>query len=154
MTLSGFSLWELMTVLALCMLMIGCGVYTHRLGSALWVALQTEGLVAHWQTLQWRALYEQKKQTFWCEKYQLFEGVCYGVVEGVKGPPSLPQHIVHDPIHFVNKKIVFYPEGVVQAGTLYFTDHYKGCSYAITSSVGMIPLFRRYVYRDGWVLCA
>ena len=79
--------------------------------------------------------------------------IMFGVIPGVKGPPSLPKKLVAKPITFKGSRISFFPEGIISSGTIYVTDRYKKFLYAISCSVSQVSYLRKYAFNDNkWVL--
>jgi prepilin-type N-terminal cleavage/methylation domain-containing protein len=71
---------------------------------------------------------------------------------GIKGPPSAPIHTVTKPITFKNSQIIFYPSGVISAGTIYLTDTYNHYQYALSVPIASISYIRMYQYDKKWKL--
>lgn len=76
----------------------------------------------------------------------------FGVLPGIQGPPSRPQSAIVDPIHFVGHRITCYPDGTIQAGTIYVIDDDALYQYAITSGASSVSLLRKYRYDGSWQL--
>jgi len=97
---------------------------------------------------------EKRSFTYNYQTYQLSLHAHFGVVQGVKGPPSAPKKDIVNPITFENKRIAFYPDGTISAGIVYLFDRKTKETYAISSSVSYISFIRKYKYsvESGWVL--
>jgi prepilin-type N-terminal cleavage/methylation domain-containing protein len=80
------------------------------------------------------------------------QGVSFGVLPGVKGPPSSPVHTIKHPVTFKENRITFYPEGIVQAGTVYLLHAQRPSMYALSCGVGHVSFLRKYRYDKTWVL--
>jgi len=81
------------------------------------------------------------------------DGIIFGLLPGIKGPPANPKGDVRQPITFEKQCITFHKDGKIQAGTLYLTDTKKQWQYALSCPVGTIPYIRRYRYENkGWKL--
>lgn len=86
-------------------------------------------------------------------KEKLAQGVMFGLLPGIKGPPAQPKDLVKKPITFEKQRITFAADGKAQAGTLYITDTKKQWQYAISAPVGTISYLRRYRYHHNrWEL--
>lgn len=82
----------------------------------------------------------------------LASGVIFGYLPHTSGPPSKPNQLITAPITFANNCVIFYPDGTVQAGTIYFTDERATMMYAVTTPVATVSYLRKYRYEDdGWV---
>ncbi len=78
--------------------------------------------------------------------------VRFGFLPGTKGPPSSPSLIVKSAVTFKNHSITFYPDGIIQSGTVYVTDIHKQFMYAISSPIAQVSYLRKYRY-DGYWKC-
>lgn len=83
---------------------------------------------------------------------RLAQGVLFGFLPGTLGPPSQPTSAITSPITFDNKQITFYPDGTMQAGTIYLIDRSKRTMGALTASVGHVSYLRKYAFGKGWTL--
>lgn len=111
--------------------------------------LQRKALMLHApQTIQ----FDRNNNTYEIDEktYRLPSHVRFGTALGVKGPPSGPLSMVTNPITFLHNSITFYPDGVIQSGTIYLTDHHKSCTYALSCAVSPVSYLRKYQYTDGW----
>lgn len=81
-----------------------------------------------------------------CEEMQeqLAPGICFGTASIVYGPPRNPIKVVHKPVTFVGERMVCYPSGIMQSGTVYLTDCYKRATYAISNAVSTFSHMRMY----------
>lgn len=77
---------------------------------------------------------------------KLSRNVLFGSVPGAKGPPSAPEHLISSPITFKQCRMTFYPDGKMQPGAVYLTDHDHTCLYALTVAVSHISSIREYRY--------
>lgn len=159
----GFTLIEIVIVLALVSIIVSLSMLNVQSFNTLTVRIEIEKLYATCFYLQQKALSSQTKQIL---KFDLHKGayiydnhyeqlsprVIYGFIDGVKGPPSSPQELISKKSSFDNDQIVFYPDGVIQAGALYLTDVNKKTLYALTSGVGHISFLRKYRYDGSWYL--
>ncbi len=75
-----------------------------------------------------------------------------GTLAHAKGPPSAPTHPLPHPVTFDHNKIMFYPDGTISAGTVYFVDRDQNCLYALSSGIAHISFLRTYYYDGKWHL--
>jgi hypothetical protein len=78
--------------------------------------------------------------------YPLQNGFSFGVLPDTYGPPSMPTKAVTQAVTLVDKKIKAYPDGILQAGTLYITDGQQ--QYAVTTPVSAFSYIRIYRYQQ------
>jgi prepilin-type N-terminal cleavage/methylation domain-containing protein len=91
--------------------------------------------------------------TFDKQVHKLANQVCFGVMPGIKGPPSKPINPLEKPISFDHNQIIFYPDGIISSGTIYLTEMKKNYQYALSCGVSEISCLRMYVYKGGkWLL--
>ena len=104
-----------------------------------------------------------KQETLYCDRnsnsyryknsmHILPASVCFGTAPGVKGPPSSPDFVISNPVTFKDSAIIFYPDGVIQAGAIYLTDNRKRCTYALSCAVSKVSYLRKYQYTNRWDL--
>lgn len=77
---------------------------------------------------------------------KLSSGIRFGFLGDLKGPPSSGANNVSKSITFANNQIIFYPNGIIQAGTIYFVDNFCDKSCALTSSIASVSHLRKYYY--------
>ncbi len=80
------------------------------------------------------------------------QGIHFGVIPGVQGPPASPQDYIQKPITFTNNCITFYPNGSIQAGAVYCVDKRNNYLYALSSGVTHTAHIRLYKYTNSWQL--
>ena len=161
--LSGFSLIELMISLAIVTIIIALTCASSSFLHDMLVHNELDKLyaIAHYlqkkaqltnseQTLQFDRL--GKKYSFNGHTELLPAGIEFGVLPGIKGPPSAPVSLIHSPITFSGEKIIFYPQGIMQSGTLYLMNAQRGCMYALSCGVAHVSFLRKYRYDKRWVL--
>ena len=158
---AGFSLVELMLVLALVALLFTLGSinfsFLHR------IALRSEldSLHTICQSLQQRAMATNTKQqlifnrvdnsySFGGNTHQLPHYLQFGVISGVKGPPASPNRLVTNPITFKRDIIVFHPDGIISPGAVYLIDTDNQFLYALSSGIAQVSFLRLYRYRSRW----
>jgi len=162
-TRKGFSLFEVIIVLALITIMAGISIFYWRTSQSTLVLMELERLYALCTLVHHRAQADGCVYTITIDEKSrmlttpffsetLAHGVEFGIRPNIKGPPATPTEILKKPITFVGSKIMCEPHGTLQAGTLYLTDKEHTCLYALSIGVGQISYIRRYVYTDKWVL--
>ena len=82
------------------------------------------------------------------ETHKLSAHVKFGTIQNVLGPPSSPKKRLKKTITFKNKTIKISPQGIAQAGTVYFVDDKKQLLYAITVPISGVSFIRMYRYRN------
>lgn len=156
-----FTLIELSVVVALVMivatLVMVHGTYMHRV----LVHAEIEKLALICRYLQNGAMttnqektlkFDLKNRTYAYDstKGKLSCNVEFGMIDGIKGPPSHPTETIQKPITFKNNTITFYPDGIIQAGTLYLISSDKQVMYALSNSVSQVSYMRIYKYDKRW----
>lgn len=158
---SAFTLIELLVVIALIMMTIGL---TLQQFSSCSRSVRTE-LELLYQTslyMQRRALVMRQKQILYLDiehnaysfenrEHRLPSGVKFGILPA-KGPPASPSKPLEKSSTFKNNQIVFYPEGVIEPGSVYLIDENKSQLYALTVAVAPYSYLRTYCYADTWRL--
>ena len=76
--------------------------------------------------------------------------VQFGSLKGAEGPPSTANLPINSPITFVQQRIIFYPTGIIQSGTIYLVDRNKTVMYALSNPVSHVSFLRRYRYDGAW----
>ena len=159
----GCLLLEMLIVLALIILVGSLGVMSISWYDRYLVRLEIERLYATIMLVHQSACNTQKPQEIIIQsnencyrtsygKDELIKGVLFGVMAGVKGPPSLPVHFLTKPVSFARNCITCYPDGVIDAGTVYLTNKSKSCLYALSCGVAQEPYIRcYYYYQSKWV---
>ncbi len=159
----GFGLLELAIALGVLALIALLTLPTLRIIDELTVSLAVDNLYAQLLSLQQQARLLGKIRTMTVfpeagsysvasKKYVLPPLVRFGIIPGVKGPPSKPLNTLSKPVTFTDQVITFHPSGALQSGALYLTDQAGLCLYAVTVGVAPYSYVRRYAYQDGWVL--
>ena len=123
-------------------------------------------------------VFDAKNHKYFCDfmgesiEYKIHHRIKFGFIPGAKGPPGNPKNSIEFPISFDEeassaqfssgsqensakiqlKKVTFFPNGRVTAGTIYLTNKKETCMRAISCSVSSFWL-RKYRYVDGkWIL--
>jgi type II secretion system protein H len=158
---SGFSLIELMIVIAiiaLIALLTGTG---NSALSDIATRLELDKLYALCHYAQRYAMASNQVQTitfnipansyrFREREEKLLSGVQFGFIQGAKGPPAHPVSPLAKPITFVEDHITFYPDGIIQAGTIYLVNKNKTTMYALSNAVSQVSHLRMYAYDGSW----
>jgi len=76
--------------------------------------------------------------------------VSFDFISGAKGPPASANKLIQKSITFANNRIIFYPTGIISAGTVYLTDQTKQAMYALSNGVSQISFLRTYRYNSSW----
>jgi hypothetical protein len=120
---------------------------------AICLYLQRKALLEH---VQQQIYFDTKTQSYYTSQvnHRLMDDVIFGIIEGVKGPPSVPLYTISNSVTFKESKIIFYPDGTISAGTVYFTDKYKLYLYALTSGIAQVSYLRAYRFDKKWTLLA
>lgn len=88
------------------------------------------------------------------QTYKLAHGVSFGYLPGAQGPPASATKLLEAPVTFACQRIIFYPDGIIQAGTVYLVDTAKTVMYALSNAVSQFSYLRCYTYNHGWTLIA
>ncbi len=78
-------------------------------------------------------------------------GIVLGVPPRGVGSPSDPHKEITNPVTFIDNKLVCYPHGTVQAGTVYLAAPAYNQYYALTSAVSRYSFLRLYQHRLTWI---
>lgn len=78
--------------------------------------------------------------------------VMFGWLPDVKGPPAHPRAPLAAASTFAGNTMVFKPDGVVSAGSVYLVNAKNTVLYALSSGVGSVSFLRKYRYAKGWQL--
>ncbi len=158
---SGFSLVELMIVIAIAMMLISLTAINTRFFNRTIITSELNLLHAACYYLQQTAIATHQSQELIFDiannSYsvngqvrKLPAHIKFGIIRGAKGPPSSAHSILREPITFANNTITFSNEGIISAGTVYLTDSHV--LYAISSSVAHVSFLRKYRYDGNWHL--
>jgi type II secretion system protein H len=158
---SGFSLIELMVVLAIIALIAMLTGTGSRALTDLATRLELDKLYALCHYAQRYAMASNQIQTitfnipansyrFREREEKLASGVQFGFIQGAQGPPAQPVSALSKPITFLGEHITFYPDGIIQAGTLYLVNDKKTIMYALSNAVSQVSHLRKYVYDGSW----
>ncbi len=158
---SGFMMIEVLVALALVLLL--AGITCAHIGNYRYICIkqQVSCFALAWHQLQQRAMARNKTQAmlldelgnrYFCNDqwYDLPTDIRFGFLPEAKGPPSNPSATIRSAITFVDKRVVCFPDGTIQAGTVYLVDDKKSCMYALTSGVSAVSFLRKYRYDGKW----
>lgn len=92
-----------------------------------------------------------------CYKYEdtietLPKQLRFGAAADVLGPPSAPTKPIKKGVTFPSNQIVFYPTGIVHAGSVYISDKDYTYTYALSCAVSHVSYLRKYCYNAHWEL--
>lgn len=160
---NGFSLVEMLIVVALFALITLLGSLHTRFLYRAGVCSQLYHLHSVCWYLQQKAFATQQEQRLFLDPvrnayhfnntwHSLPQSIQFGFIPGVKGPPAHPTAIIQTPITFKSNTIVFYPDGIISSGSVYFCDKDHHSLYALTNAVAQVSLMRLYGYHQKWVL--
>lgn len=155
-----FSLVECMIVLSLIFIIVVLSVPHLSFFNKRLVRADIEKMVMTASYLQRFALVSGRKQELHFDQshkqymsngrvYKLNDRVLFDLVAGAPGPPSIARRAVSSPITFDRQRIIFYPDGKIQPGSVYLVDHEKRFGYALTVAVSHISCIREYYYNNG-----
>lgn len=158
---SGFSLIELMITISLCMVLVSLGVMNFRSLEKAKVIAEMDVLCAACNAMQQQAIatgtiqelaIDAARHAYSCNGHEhvLTAGVYFDTALDAYGPPSAPHKRLEHSITFKDNTILFYPEGMMSAGMICFTNEKRSILYAISSSVAHVSFLRRYYYDGNW----
>lgn len=106
-------------------------------------------------TMQRMIFDTDKNRYLWGDEvYQLPASIAFKVLPGIQGPPSSPTKPLTSAITFAHQTSIFYPDGIISAGTLYLVDMKHKALYAISCGVSQVSFLRKYRYDGKWHLIA
>ena len=159
----GFALIELIITLGLVSIVIGLSFGTITFLQNMTLRSEINQLYTTCLHAQRCAQMTNKPQTIFidlknnCYCYNAFTHhlsthVYFGIIPGVKGPPSSPHKELTKPTTFKNECITFSPHGIIESGTLYLVSQSKSVLYALSSPIAPYSYLRRYHYNGTWQL--
>lgn len=92
----------------------------------------------------------QQQYHFENRTHTLLSGVVFDIIDGVKGPPATPTRPLTSACTFKNNSVTFYPDGIIDAGSVYITNKEHTQLYALTNAVSTYSYLRTYCYADRW----
>lgn len=158
---SGFTLMELMISISLCLLLCAISTVSLHFLQKNTVKAEMYLLISVCTYLQQQAIATREIQellldpalgsySFNGHEHVLASGVCFDVALNAFGPPSAPYKLLQKPITFKDNKIIFYPEGMMSAGMICFTNSDHTMLYALSNAVAHVSYMRRYRYDGRW----
>jgi prepilin-type N-terminal cleavage/methylation domain-containing protein len=159
----GFSLIEMMVVLCVVAILISLATINMRFLNRAAIMTNIDVMYNACYCLQKTAMATNTTQeltidalqhSFACAdiKHQFPAMMQFGILPNVKGPPSAPLSFLSAAITFVDRKILFYPDGTISAGIIYITDVDKSMIYALSCGVSSVSVLRKYRYDGKWHL--
>jgi type II secretory pathway pseudopilin PulG len=158
---SGYIMIEMMVAIAIVILL--AGITCAHVGSYRYTCMQQQIALftLAWRQLQQSAIAGNQQQDMLFDEVgnrykingvwrELPSTIRFGFLLESKGPPSNPTHEIHSAITFPGKKVTSFPDGTIQAGTVYLIDDQKQSMYALTSGVSAISFLRKYRYDGTW----
>lgn len=163
MNRSGFSLIELSIVMCLALLLVSIISINTNFLNKYTATSELHLLHATCTHLQQCALTEKAEQKIILDsinqaysynghQHKLSGDIEFGVLPNAKGPPSSPQNTLHSAVTFTDNTITFYPDGIIQSGTLYLKDTKNNSLYALSSPISSVSFLRKYRYDGKWHL--
>lgn len=163
MAFQGFSLIELMITLAIFCLVVGLTFTNISFLEQSMVHHELNALYCTAHYLQRRAQMTNHEQELKFDRFKrsysfnghthvLPKGIEFGSLAQAKGPPSSPIKGIDNPITFKGEKIIFYPQGIMQSGTVYLLHKDRQCMYALSCAVAQVSFLRKYRYDKRWIL--
>lgn len=157
----GFSLIELMIVLAIVTIIAMLTATSRMFFTDIATRLEIDKLYSLCHYAQRCAMASNQIQTitfnvsantyrFGEREEKLSPGVIFGFIQGAKGPPAHPTSPLSKPITFTGEHITFYPDGIIQAGTMYLVNDNKTTMYALSNAVSQVSHLRKYSYNGSW----
>lgn len=165
---AGYTLAEVILVLALCGLMVGLTLPSLSFGRRAVLAAQARSLRTFFWYAQQAAIasgtkklavFDAEHGTYACghQAGHLAQGMAFGVLPGVYGPPASPTRLIKDPITTIDRRTFsFFPAGAAQAGSVYLVDRAAHLMYGVTVGVASTCSVRVYQNngRTTWALIA
>ncbi len=161
----GYTVIELTIVCGLCALIVclvsinvsffnGCVVRSEldRLHMVC-MTLQRVAFVTHRSTTLYIDM-RNNLYTYQGHVHKLPPQVRFGIIAGVKGPPSCPNADLTTPVTFKHAAITCTAQGIIHPGTLYLTDKEQKVMYALSSGIAQVSYLRKYRYAGEWQLIA
>jgi len=91
------------------------------------------------------------------QTYTLSNGIFFGTIKNILGPPAKPTHVIQDVITFKKDQkehdspvfqATFFPNGQISTGAAYLTDQDKQTTGAFTCAVSQVSYIRVYIYEN------
>lgn len=157
----GFTLIELMIVVSLVALLAVLATANLSFLDRLIVRSEIEKLHTIARYLQRCAITENKTYHLTFDEHNnaynyenhhetLSPHIAIGIIPEALGPPASADKPIRQSVTFQNKRITFYPTGIMSAGTVYLIDRTKQCMFALSNAVSQISYLRLYQYDGTW----
>lgn len=158
----GFTLIELMIVIALICVITTLAMINSSFVDRFAVRSEVEKFASTCRYLRQLAMSTNAEQrlvfdvknnsySFDASNQKLSTRVQFGVGKrAVSGPPSAPTKSITQAVTYTNNAILFYPDGIIQAGIVYFSDASSKFVYAVSTPVSQISFVRTYLYDGTW----
>lgn len=159
---SGFLLIEVSIALLICLVLSAMTLFNWSLLQSVAVRVELDQLYSICSFAQRSAMaqgcpvtvaFDPQARTYAAlgGVHHLARGVKFGAAPDAKGPPGSPTGTIKSPITFDDNKLVFTPEGIARAGTVYLIGSDGHHSYALTSAVAHFSHLRKYSYNGHWI---
>lgn len=156
-----FSFIELLIVISMFTTIVTLFSINLSFFDRLFVHVEADKLLATCRRLQYQAQATNQQQeirfdtphksyTYETTTNHLTRSVSFGFFNNVKGPPSKPSTPITNPVTFVQNRIVFTPDGIIQPGSVYLISNDKQVMYALCSPVSYVSFLRLYRYDGTW----
>lgn len=154
---SGMSLFQCCIVIALISFVSVLGLNFFALHSKSAIRFELEKLYAAIVYMQRKAIMtgceqrivvEPEKRRYIVEhKVKLLaSGVTFGFLPNMWGPPAHPVYQIINSVTFKDNTIICYPDGTINAGSIYLTDTRARYFFALTSGILPTIYLRLYGY--------
>ncbi|KKQ33059.1 MAG: hypothetical protein US49_C0003G0087 [candidate division TM6 bacterium GW2011_GWF2_37_49] len=181
-TKASFTLFEILLVLSLLLIILMMTVPVRNFLGNFYLKSEVERLEVFYRYLQQLAIASGQTQTLVfdlqqnacsCQKSKteklmllLENGIKFGFMPGVFGPPTKPTRKIEGPISIDrsiaveaknnaaldNLSIKFLPSGKITSGSVYFIDRQNKNMGALTCSPSRVSYLRRYIYNGmNWI---
>lgn len=90
--------------------------------------------------------------------YKFPDVIKFGFLKKSLGPPAKPKKLIQKAITFKRTeknifKLIFFPDGVCDSGTIYLIDKNNKHMFALTSSISKLTYFQKYKYvSKKWII--
>lgn len=159
---TGFSLVELVVALAAFMVLCVGGIALFEGVQQIATRAELALLALTLQTEQQKALVTAAELVTTIDadgsgyhtatKHHRFQrGIALSFPPGAYGPPAHPTKLITKPVTFAHNKVICYPRGTMNAGTVYLGSKRFNQYYAITNSIAYNSFLRLYQYRLNWI---
>ena len=166
-----FSLFELLAVVAVIIILLTVTVSKSSFFNKFVLKNEVDKVFTLFSYLQQRAIASNNQQEIIFDlqnnsylmnsnpkENKLANVVKFGFLQNSYGPPSDPTKLIQNAVSFkkdgTNKfKVIFYPDGKVESGSIYLIDKDYKNMMALTIPVSSVSYIRKYEYKNGkWVV--